>query len=721
MATTIVDALKAAVTTAGGTPTATSTVGLLRQLITTWGGTPQSSTIVGLLREAIALKGGTPTKNTSTELLKQLISTLGGTPVTYLTALYTQLATVAGAGGIILRDLTPLNFSLVENSNSGTLVGAIGNNTVGSTLTLVDDAGGRFAISGGNLVAGATKTDYEAFASHTITIRETFATAVNSPHDTVVNISVTNVAEAVLNALSLSADTVAENAASNTLIGVLTGTTGGATLTLTNDDGGRFTLTGGQLRRTAVGTIDYETATTRSITVRETLVEASNSPRDTVLTVNVTNVLEVTLNALGGTFTLAEDAAAGDVAGALTGKTASSTLSLANDAGGRVALSGTNITRGATALDYETATSHSFTVRETHADGVNSPRDTVMTLLVSDVADTGSTLTAPALTRDGTSGANPMSWTSSYSGAMVWDAATNTGDKVAMRWRVNGGAWVNHTTKPLTSDAIIGGSMAWTEFAATTFAAGSVVEVQEMLLRYTANVQTNSSAWSNTISDTMGAGAPPAPAVTFSNATADLNYEVTLSTDKLTATKGVADEGANARGGSRGTVPGASKGYFELAVAAWAAAAGEIAIGIVPSGAVQSLNASFGIPGLNFAGASLVITKAGTSATLYANVDGNSYSITTALAVGERIACFYDETASSGTATAVSFYVVRANGTRTQVGPTVTLTGTNRPAAGGTYCYGGARYIGDAFKLYGDSDNAPFLASSLPTGAVSYA
>ena len=94
-----------------------------------------------------------------------------------------------------------------------------------------------------------------------------------------------------------------------------------------------------------------------------------------------------TLSALTGTFTLAENASAGAVAGALSGKTASSTLSLVDDAGGRVALSGTNIVRGATALDYETATSHSFTVRETLAGATNTPRDTVLTLTVTDVAE----------------------------------------------------------------------------------------------------------------------------------------------------------------------------------------------------------------------------------------------------------------------------------------------------------------------------------------------
>jgi hypothetical protein len=94
-----------------------------------------------------------------------------------------------------------------------------------------------------------------------------------------------------------------------------------------------------------------------------------------------------TLSALSGTFSLPESANAGDIAGALSGKTSGSTLSLTDDAGGRVALSGGNVVRGATALDWETATSHSFTVRETLAGATNTPRDTVLSLGVSNATE----------------------------------------------------------------------------------------------------------------------------------------------------------------------------------------------------------------------------------------------------------------------------------------------------------------------------------------------
>jgi hypothetical protein len=189
-----------------------------------------------------------------------------------------------------------------------------------------------------------------------------------------------------LNNLTLNTSSIAENSAAAAVVGTIQNKSASSVLSLTNDGGGRFALSGNDVVRTATA-LNYETTPSVDIVVRETLAGASNTPHDNTITITVTNVLETTLAALGGTFTLAESASSGAVAGALTGVTSGSTLSLVDDAGGRVALSGSNIVRGATALDYETATSHSFTVRETHADGSNSPRDTVFSLTVTDVAD----------------------------------------------------------------------------------------------------------------------------------------------------------------------------------------------------------------------------------------------------------------------------------------------------------------------------------------------
>jgi hypothetical protein len=85
--------------------------------------------------------------------------------------------------------------SIAENSAAGVGVGGILGKTSGSAIALSDDAGGRFAISGTNVVAGATATDYETATFHDITIVETLAGAVGSPKSTTIRVFVTDVVE----------------------------------------------------------------------------------------------------------------------------------------------------------------------------------------------------------------------------------------------------------------------------------------------------------------------------------------------------------------------------------------------------------------------------------------------------------------------------------------------------------------------------------------------
>lgn len=107
---------------------------------------------------------------------------------------------LAITGTIVLNPtvtLAPLTLSadeVAEDATVGTVVGAVVGKTSGSTLSLQDDAGGLFALDGLDIeVAGAL--DFETAASHNITVRETLAGATNTPRDTVLEITVTDVAE----------------------------------------------------------------------------------------------------------------------------------------------------------------------------------------------------------------------------------------------------------------------------------------------------------------------------------------------------------------------------------------------------------------------------------------------------------------------------------------------------------------------------------------------
>lgn len=188
-----------------------------------------------------------------------------------------------------------------------------------------------------------------------------------------------------LNSLGLTGTTIFENSVPGTFIGTVVGKTPGSTITLSETTSGAFALSGNDV---VAGTtpINFEVPQAYSVTIREELAGAQNSPRETLVVITILNVNEQpSLNQLSGTFNLLETAVQGALAGAVTGKTAGSTLTLIDNAGGRVALSGTNIIRGAVALNYSTGVSHNFIIRETLGDSPNSPRDTVLTLNVVNV------------------------------------------------------------------------------------------------------------------------------------------------------------------------------------------------------------------------------------------------------------------------------------------------------------------------------------------------
>jgi len=181
-------------------------------------------------------------------------------------------------------ELTSINLSgsltLAENSAAGTVVGALTSTPPGAALTLTDTAGGRFAISGGNLVAGATPTNYEAATSHNVTVHA----VLNG--ETIVQtftINVTNVNE--LTNITLSANSITENSGAGTFVGTLASVIAGATLTLTDSAGGRFAISGNNLVAGSTGT-DYESNTSHSITVHAVL---GTDTYDKTFTINVQN------------------------------------------------------------------------------------------------------------------------------------------------------------------------------------------------------------------------------------------------------------------------------------------------------------------------------------------------------------------------------------------------------------------------------------------------
>jgi VCBS repeat-containing protein len=180
------------------------------------------------------------------------------------------------------------------------------------TYSLTDTAGGRFAINsatGQLTVADGSLLNYEAATSHTVTVRVTDGSGQS--YDETFTINLTNVNEGPTD-LSLSANTVAENAVTGTVVGTIMGTDPDAgdtkSYSLTDTAGGRFAFDAftGQLTVAYGSLLNYEAATSHTVTVRVT--DSGGQSYDETFTINLTNVNE-TVSSSESTNTLIEDMA----------------------------------------------------------------------------------------------------------------------------------------------------------------------------------------------------------------------------------------------------------------------------------------------------------------------------------------------------------------------------------------------------------------------------
>ena len=144
------------------------------------------------------------------------------------------------------------------------------------TYELTDDADGRFAIdskTGDVTVANGAALDYEAAASHDITIRVTDSGGLSFSESHTIDVNDVNEAP---DSLELSTNSVPENSAAGTPVGTVSAVDpdrdDSVTFALADDADGRFTIdekTGEVTVANGAG-LDYETATSHDITVRVT-------------------------------------------------------------------------------------------------------------------------------------------------------------------------------------------------------------------------------------------------------------------------------------------------------------------------------------------------------------------------------------------------------------------------------------------------------------------
>ena len=241
-------------------------------------------------------------------------------------------------------------------------------------LHALDNAGGRFALSGSNLVvANSGLLNFEAATSHNVQVRVT--DSAGNTFTKTLTVGVSNVNEAPTN-VALSTSTVAENSANGTVVGALSSTDPDAgdsfTYTLLDNAGGRFALSGSNLVVANSGLLNFEAATSHNVQVRVT--DSAGNTFTKTLTVGVSNVNEAPTNVALSTSSVAENTANGTVVGALSSTDPdagdSFTYTLLDNAGGRFALSGSNlVVANSGLLNFEAATSHNVQVRVTDSAG----------------------------------------------------------------------------------------------------------------------------------------------------------------------------------------------------------------------------------------------------------------------------------------------------------------------------------------------------------------
>ncbi|MGE3992160.1 Ig-like domain-containing protein [Pseudorhodoplanes sp.] len=299
-----------------------------------------------------------------------------------------------------------------ENPANGTEVGItalatdadVTNNTV--TYSLLDDAGGRFAIdatTGVVTVANGSLIDSESNASFDITVHA--ESSDGSFSDENFTIAVNDLDEFDVGAVTdtdATANSVDENAAGGFLVGITASasdadaTTNAITYSLFDDAGGRFTIdpTSGVVSVATGAAIDREANDSFDITVRATSADSSFS--DETFTIAVNDLDEFDVSAAVDTDAAADAVAENAANGTAVGITAFAsdddatdnavTYSMFNSAGGRFAVDATTgvvTVANGTLIDRESDASFNITVRATSTDG--SEQDQTFTIDVIDV------------------------------------------------------------------------------------------------------------------------------------------------------------------------------------------------------------------------------------------------------------------------------------------------------------------------------------------------
>ncbi|MBO6919294.1 MAG: cadherin repeat domain-containing protein [Rhizobiaceae bacterium] len=303
--------------------------------------------------------------------------------------------------------------TIAENVSNGDSVGITAsatdadgsNNTV--TYSLSDDAGGIFTIdanTGEVSIADASGIDYETATSHTIEVTATSEDGSTSTQSYAINVS--DVDEFDVSAVSDNdgaSNAVDEDASVGDTVGITALATDGdatnsdVTYSLSDDAGGLFDIDPNTGVVTVAGSLDAETDTSHTIEVTATSDDGSTSTQ--TFSIGVNDVNETSITAISDTDGSGNSVTEGASVGTAVGITAFASdadatdtvsYSLSSNPGDFFAIdANTGEVTVASALDYETDTSHTIEVTATSSDGTTSTQTFTIAVDDEDEHDVG--------------------------------------------------------------------------------------------------------------------------------------------------------------------------------------------------------------------------------------------------------------------------------------------------------------------------------------------
>jgi uncharacterized delta-60 repeat protein len=339
--------------------------------------------------------------NTLTDVFTYTMRDAGGLSST------TQITIIVQGANDDPYDLSGV-LSIAENAISGTSAGTIISSDVdlgdGATLSLLDNAAGRFAINSSTgvvTISSGSILDRESAAAYTITVRVT--DSAGAAYDKVFAVSVTDIDEFDVGAITdinSAGNSITENTANGTTVGITASasdadaTNSAINYSLDDSAGGRFAINSftGVVTVANGSLLDCEAATSHVITVRATSSDSSSSTANFTISLIDSDEFDVgaitDINSAGNSITenTANGTTVGITASASDADATNSAInySLDDSAGGRFAINsftGVVTVANGSLLDYEAATSHVITVRATSSDSSSSTANFTISVL----------------------------------------------------------------------------------------------------------------------------------------------------------------------------------------------------------------------------------------------------------------------------------------------------------------------------------------------------